>query len=601
MKSSWVALFLVPALVLAVGPALDDCDEPLLDAPDKWPDPCTLLKKVCVVDNTLVSFDPALDVQTLPRIDGTLWNFPSGKSNSDSFRGTRAAYKPFLRRAAAAFLEPPPLRNPVFSKCTAPLVLMGDWHYNCGEFFAETLSMVHKATLVNGMGTDLTLVVGIPESLTLTTYHRVMLMPYTKYGITTVAEIGTMDRLGQPADWSSEGKHVNCFEQMAFCKWQGGRSRHGTPLGVVGAHLVKELTLGSSVKPGPKPAPLPVDPLGFGGWRRVPGFEETHAPPPPHHGNLGHSEQFTLRKAARAWHAAELEAAQQLAAEGEPEPPGPPRLRVLIEKRGGMTRNIKNLPDLLRACEEADKAGFVHGPFRGLVCRPYSFSGAHARSSSAVDPEHFRSNIAAVRSAHVLMAFHGAGAINSFFMHQHDAGPSALLELRPCKLGSKYSRWPDSYEPALHETAGDAVRVFAYNVEDKAQCRQSDYMALVKNHTFSIHYVSEIPSAHARDQHLELRTDQFLEVLRHVATLMADRIAFQAARANETLHAYAMSEKDGGLQFGPLGLVDYKHYFADRKRAAKKARREAKKKVATAAGVAGADNEGGDEGDEEEE
>lgn len=49
--------------------------------------------------------------------------------------------------------------------------------------------------------------------------------------------------------------------QMAFCKWQGGRNRHGSPLSVVAAEVVQQMGVES----------LPADPLGFGGSRDIPG------------------------------------------------------------------------------------------------------------------------------------------------------------------------------------------------------------------------------------------------------------------------------------------------------------------------------------------
>lgn len=48
---------------------------------------------------------------------------------------------------------------------------------------------------------------------------------------------------------------------MAFCKWQGGRNRHGSPLSVVAAEVVQQMGVES----------LPEDPLGFGGSRNIPG------------------------------------------------------------------------------------------------------------------------------------------------------------------------------------------------------------------------------------------------------------------------------------------------------------------------------------------
>ncbi|KAG2500269.1 hypothetical protein HYH03_001847 [Edaphochlamys debaryana] len=416
--------------------------------------------------------------------------------------------------------------------------------------------MVHRATVGHGIGMNLTLVMALPQSLALARFQRLLLAPYTKFGVTTLAEVGRLDHLGRPVDWSHEGRHVNCFKQMALCRWEGGRSHRGAPVAAVGARVVGWLT--DPTRGGP----LPPDPLGFGGWRRVPGYEDSPAPRPPLTGAKPRRwSKQQLSEAARRSLEAELRAAEELAAAREPEPPGPPKLRVLIERRSGMTRILRNLEELLRACEEADEAGFAHGPFRGIACRAHGFASAGQRGSGGTDAAALRANAAAVRSAHVLFALHGAGQTNAFFMGQHSAGPSALVDVRPCGLGTGVASWPDSYAPALHQRSGDAVRVFALNVEHPAQCLPPDYMVAVRNGTLDARYVTSNPASQLRDQHVALRADQFLQVLAHAASLMANRTAFQGARDAGRLHAYALPDEDGGLQFGPLGLENPKRFF----------------------------------------
>lgn len=90
---------------------------------------------------------------------------------------------------------------------------------------------------------------------------------------------------------------------------------------------------------------------------------------------------------------------------------------------GGSTAPVS----MVQGCAEPDTASRARAVAHTLPCSP-----AHCPLLQ-VAPDHFLTNVAAVRSAHVLVMQHGAGAINSFFMRQQDAGPSALVELRPCK------------------------------------------------------------------------------------------------------------------------------------------------------------------------
>ncbi|PNW86321.1 hypothetical protein CHLRE_02g081850v5 [Chlamydomonas reinhardtii] len=543
-QAGWYGLLLLLGCGATVATAgLEYCfASPELN-PKKFADPCVILKKTCVFQNVLVTFDPDMSRRQLPTMPFARWNFPSGKTNSDAFRGQQPYYSPFLRRAGPAELEPPELQDPVFSACTVPLVVMSDWAFNVGEFLAEVMPMVHKSIFELGLDPNVSLVYAVPHGLALTTFHRVLLQPYSRYGVTSLAEIGRLDRQDAPAMWSAEGRHINCFEKMAVCKWQGGRNHKGVPVAKVGAELVRRLTTGRP--------PLPPDPLGFGSVYRIAGYKEWRPPKDPKKKKTKKPKPKRQRDVAEDNLAAEdAEAAEA----------GPPKLRVLIESRHGMTRNLRNLPELLNVCERADKQGFKAGPFRGIACREYSFSDPHAASSQSVAPDHFLTNVAAVRSAHVLVMQHGAGAINSFFMRQQDAGPSALVELRPCKWGTKYGFWPDSYEPQLHALSDDAIRVFVYNVEDRRQCQASDYMAMVNNDTLPASALSALPAMRARDQHLELIPSQFMEVLTHVASLMANLSDYRRAREENRLHAYALPG-GGPVWYGPLGMAEYEDYF----------------------------------------
>lgn len=281
----------------------------------------------------------------------------------------------------------------------------------------------------------------------------------------------------------------SCFERLVACQLSG--YGHGQPPDVHTGVLVQHV--GSRGQ-------LPPDPLGFG------------PPVPP---GAKHWEDTTLR--------------------------------VAIEVRQGATRTIRNLHAVLQACEEADRKGFTAGSFRRLSCRPLSTSDTPQLHGVA----RFHASMAAARSAHVLVALHGAGAANSFFMHT-EAYSSALLEVRPCGFGTEYGWWPDAYMASLHAWAGNKIRFFAYNVEDPAQCSPPDYKVSYDADPQHVRIHADAALT-CRDQHVTLNPRQFVEALRHVGSLLRDTRAHAASTAARQLHVYALP--GGRLALGPLGLT----------------------------------------------
>lgn len=143
-------LVLVFAVALQpIASAMSTCNRPILNI-TAFPDECTVLRRACVFQQTIVTFDPDFQDKALPEIPFERWNFPSGISNSDALYGQQPWFRLTFRRPSA--LEPPELRQPVFSNCTTPLVLMHDWAFNVGEFLAEALTILHKAFFVNKLG-----------------------------------------------------------------------------------------------------------------------------------------------------------------------------------------------------------------------------------------------------------------------------------------------------------------------------------------------------------------------------------------------------------------------------------------------------------------
>lgn len=54
-------------------------------------------------------------------------------------------------------------------------------------------------------------------------------------------------------------------------------------------------------------------------------------------------------------------------------------------------------------------------------------------------------NIAAARSANVLVTIHGSGSNNAVFMEEG----STLIEIRPYQFGTKASEWANAFMPKV--------------------------------------------------------------------------------------------------------------------------------------------------------
>ncbi|KAG2493496.1 hypothetical protein HYH03_008312 [Edaphochlamys debaryana] len=184
------------------------------------------------------------------------------------------------------------------------------------------------------------------------------------------------------------------------------------------------------------------------------------------------------------------------AGEGRPLPPlaEDRTLRVVLEARSGPARSFKNLDEIVRACSEANQRG----------------------------------------------------AANCAFMEE--GGIAGLLEVRPCRLGTNICFWPDGHMARQLDRANYDVRMFAYNVEDPAQCLPSDYEAEELAHPTEFPKPRDV-YARVRDQHVVLNPRQFMAYLTHVAALLSDKAAYHEALRADRVHGYPLAE---GLAFGAL-------------------------------------------------
>ncbi|KAG2493494.1 hypothetical protein HYH03_008310 [Edaphochlamys debaryana] len=454
---------------------------------------CLTLKRVCVDEGMLVLFNN--DSQLTPQnpygssrmdVQAGQWNFPSrGGANSDALVGHMR--KHFIPTRRASRLESnPALVNPVFSNCTLPVFILQDWPYNMGEVLARLAAMVDVLFEQQGLADHrATLVLATPMGLGLTPYHLAFLEPHSLHAVVSLDAMSSRPHAAalHPALVAwSDEGHVSCFETAVYCMLEG---RVQDVVHTARTLLKHMLPL------------LPPDPLGFGS-----------------------------------------------AGEGRPLPPlaEDTTLRVVLEARSGPARSFKNLDEIVRACSEANQRGFVAGRFRGIACRVLH---------TADTPElhglrRFHASVAAVRSAHLLVAIHGAGAANCAFMEE--GGIAGLLEIRPCRLGTFICFWPDGHMAGQLAKANHTVRMFAYNVEDPAQCLPSDYEAEELAHPRDFRKRKDL-NVRMRDQHVVLNPRQFMAYLTHVAALLSDKSAYHEALRADRVHGYPLAE---GLALGAL-------------------------------------------------
>ncbi|KAG2454868.1 hypothetical protein HYH02_000699 [Chlamydomonas schloesseri] len=417
----------------------------------------------------------------------------------------------------ASKVEPtPPLRHPIWSNCTLPVVLLSDYPYNMKSFMVRVVSDVDSMLRVKGLVPDrkATLVLATPSGLALEAWHSGLLAPYSRRPLISLAELGRRYAEGQPAEWSGEGTRIHCFAQVVVCKLN---QNEGRPPTEAAAAIYADM----------EPA-VPRDPLGLG--------------------------------------------AAAAAAAGASSPDEV--LKVVIEERTGMGwRTIRNVAEILKACEQLNAQGFSGGPFKKIVCkalpRAYPDATRPAAAPGSVpsgDPglAALRTQVGAVRAAHLYVAVTGSSGATAFFMEPNKA--SGFLEIRPCGWGSTYSDKANNDVDAMENQlrrGDDAVRFFAYNVEDPAQCSPPDYGTTLSRAT----QAGPLPQhGHplqprnppryspeqllARDQHLTLRTAPLMAMIKHAAGLLADKSAYQQAGTAGRTHGYGVAE---GLLLAPAG------------------------------------------------
>ena len=153
--------------------------------------------------------------------------------------------------------------------------------------------------------------------------------------------------------------------------------------------------------------------------------------------------------------------------------------RVVFETRPNLSqRQFRNLSAVLAAC----------GADRRFECTTRTFG---------TPPGGMLTDMAVMRDADVLVAYHGAGEMNSLWM-RHGA---ALLEVRGREFGSTHGWWPAFWWPMIGMQTEHVRQFWGLNVEDPARNEDSELQRLGVEHN---------PGFNARDRCVVLDWEQML-------------------------------------------------------------------------------------------
>ncbi|PNH08790.1 hypothetical protein TSOC_004666 [Tetrabaena socialis] len=190
---------------------------------------------------------------------------------------------------------------------------------------------------------------------------------------------------------------------------------------------------------------------------------------------------------------------------------GPDTLRVLIERRpSGMSRQLWGTEQLLQDCEQAPPLTTPSGRALRLQCISYAFG----RSDFAAD-------MAVLRITDVIVAVHGAGAMNILFAPQ----ASSLIEIRPRDFGTTHGEWPNTYMPKMCLESSWQFLFWGLNVDDPELSTAGALEAAGRLMG---------PQYAARDRHVQLKWAMLWPILEQLVQVDRDVGLYQDAVRNRT-------------------------------------------------------------------
>ncbi|KAK9908475.1 hypothetical protein WJX75_008501 [Coccomyxa subellipsoidea] len=263
-------------------------------------DTCLVLYRVCLDQGSVVSFDPLYspenpDHLTLPEfpVSDLTYNWPSAVTNGDALGpgGSRLAF-PSLTIRAGSHLDRH-LSTLNFSYCTVPLVMFSNWPTTYGEVVVRAPQRAYQWHSSGIVSEQVSYVVATPGGGGLPSFWAPMLAPFTRLGVSSLADFSARLPPGTPSNATNEGTALQCFQKVILCKLAAADFSHMYDVGqATRAHYAA--------------ASLIRNPAGF------------------------------PKAATEASGAASVS------------------LNVLIEQRHGVVRNFLNMDQLLRDCSDSE-------------------------------------------------------------------------------------------------------------------------------------------------------------------------------------------------------------------------------------------------------
>ncbi|KAL4451179.1 hypothetical protein ABPG77_009251 [Micractinium sp. CCAP 211/92] len=388
-KHLWgCALALLLLAALRSYPVQGPPHRPVTDAPPplvhpaEVPPNCLLLQRVCVDQQQIVMMDPAYLPQNEERpLPNTrtepfklFFNLPvTAGSNPDVWVVRQRM--PLLNFRRPTVMEPTfDLRHPRFETHTLPLLFIPDWLENFGHTLGNSATFLHAHLRNATWASRAQLVVQTPLGLSLPQHWQALVRPLLpNFPIQTLADFSNRLEPHEPAGW--------------VARILGRRAAFG--------------------------GPPPTRSRCFAEMLVCPGLKENESV------NISQTASFIAQSYAKEAEAAPPitytssspecsgNAGSRRPANGAAADKGPTCLRVLFKMRPAQpaVRQILNMPQLLEECR------------RWRFTDPASGATFAATCASWQPGSDLAANIAAVRSADVLIGKHGAGMANAFFMH----------------------------------------------------------------------------------------------------------------------------------------------------------------------------------------
>eukprot|EP00884_Botryococcus_braunii_P010152 jgi/Botrbrau1/19138/Bobra.0077s0050.1 len=184
---------------------------------------CIAYKLVCLDQSMVVMHDPMYNMRDgsdMPKFDitslGTTWRAPKNDPVANAIHNGRIRFDPLVFRPPVAG-DP----KPVFSNCTLPVILFKDKENSFNHMLLTLLPQIYYWHHEGAASEDVTYVLGTPWGSEVPKFLHPILRPFSKYEVTSLADFSSRLPASAPSRATAEGRHVRCFQKVAFCIEEG--------------------------------------------------------------------------------------------------------------------------------------------------------------------------------------------------------------------------------------------------------------------------------------------------------------------------------------------------------------------------------------------